>query len=70
MMTAWERALQRMPVRYCRMVRSTGALDDVDVPAVCTLFSSLANQNKCENGHPLGPAPGILVSATFLTKFA
>jgi len=29
-------------------------------------FSSLANQNICENGFLLGPAPGIPVPATLL----
>eukprot|EP00983_Pelagomonas_calceolata_P048181 1140944-Pelagomonas_calceolata.AAC.1 len=51
----------RVPVRYCKIVRFIGA---VDVPALCSLFSSLANQNKWGNGFPPGPAPGIPVSAT------
>eukprot|EP00983_Pelagomonas_calceolata_P000566 18993-Pelagomonas_calceolata.AAC.1 len=38
----------------------------VDVPAACSLVSSLANQMICVKGFPPGPAPGIPVSATQL----
>eukprot|EP00983_Pelagomonas_calceolata_P123763 1161043-Pelagomonas_calceolata.AAC.1 len=42
-----------------------GAVDVLSTRlAVRSLSPSLASQNKCENGFPPAPAPGIPVSAT------
>eukprot|EP00983_Pelagomonas_calceolata_P076843 1153595-Pelagomonas_calceolata.AAC.1 len=50
--------------RLRRQVSLGAGAGAVDVPAVSSLFSSLANQKIGENGFPPGPAPGIPVSTT------